>query len=232
LITSTGDTCSTLFSSAFNEPLDKISKTGFPRNDVFLPKPKEKTLGASYKVIYMPTFRGGMGDEFDLFELFGFNLDEIEKVFCLENIELHIRTHPANCPSASFLTKLKDSKHVKISVISDIYEEINSYDCLITDYSSIMFDFALSHKPVLFAPFDLNDYLEADRELYYSYSAVSGDNICVCWSELIVQIIDIKKNPGQYTNSNELVSTFHDVISIEENGFSLNVFNEVKKLVK
>lgn len=228
IVISSGNRCSELFSSAFNEPLRKIINTGFPRNDVFLSKPEKKFSGNAYKVIYMPTFRGERGDEFDLFELFGFNVDEIEKAFDSENIELHIRTHPANCPSAQFLSKINSCNNIKISTVDDIYEEINNFDCLVTDYSSIMFDFAISEKPILFAPFDLDNYLEADRELYYSYSDISEDNICKNWPELTEKILYIKNNMSKYKNSNQLIRSFHDDIYIEKNSFSINVFNEVK----
>jgi CDP-glycerol glycerophosphotransferase (TagB/SpsB family) len=231
LVISTGSKCSELFSSAFNEPKEKIVSTGFPRNDVFLFPAKEKPLGSPYKVIYMPTFRGGVGDEFNLFELFGFNFDKIEKVFGNENIELHIRTHPANCPPSSFLSKLKGSKQIKISIVSDIYEEINSYDCLVTDYSSIMFDFAISQKPILFVPFDLNEYLKADRELYCPYYVISGGNISKSWPELIGEIVEIKNNPCKYSNSNEFIRSFHDDINLDRNSFSYNVYSEVNKLL-
>ncbi len=231
LVISTGDKCSTLFSSAFNEPLKKIIKTGFPRNDVFLTMSNEKTLETPFKVIYMPTFRGGIGDEFDLFESYGFNLDEIDSMFSLANIELHIRTHPANCPPASLLSKIKECQKVKISTIDDIYESINSYDCLVTDYSSIIFDFILSRKPILFAPFDLENYLKVDRELYFSYSTVSEDKICRSWPELINQILDLKNHPDKFENSNQFIRSFHDEINLEGNCFSLNIYNEVNKLI-
>lgn len=61
------------------------------------------------------------------------------------------------------------SDSIKMSSSDDVYDEIGMYDCLITDYSSIMFDFALSHKPIIFAAFDIKDYLRDDRGMYFNY---------------------------------------------------------------
>jgi CDP-glycerol glycerophosphotransferase (TagB/SpsB family) len=226
LVTSSGDSCSKLFSSAFNIPLNKIVATGFPRNDVFLSTQVECDVKTSYKVIYMPTFRGDIGDEFDLFETFGFDIDKIEKVFQTENIELTIRTHPANKPSEFIISKIKNAKRIKISTVSDIYEEIHSYDCLITDYSSIMFDFAITGKPILFAAFDLDDYLEKDREIYFSYEDISSGVYYSNWSSLLVGILNTKNNPQSYPAS--FLQSFHENIISSENEYSMRVFNCVR----
>lgn len=227
MITSTGGKCSKIFSSAFNLPLEKCVITGFPRNDVFLEK--ENKPSKKYKVIYMPTFRGGLGAEFDLFKSFGFDLIDIEKKLAAENIELHIRTHPANKPSKFILKAIENSDCLQMSTISDIYECINSYDCLITDYSSIMFDFVISGKPIILAPFDLDSYLKVDRELYYDYSDITGNTKCLNWHEVINEIISVKS--AKLINSNEFLQSHHDSKGSEKNAFSANVFKSVLKLL-
>lgn len=227
LVTSTGLKCSKAFSTAFNIPIDKCAITGFPRNDVFL-KEEVKNL-SRYKVIYMPTFRGEIGTEFNLFESFGFDLKKIEEKLASENIELHIRTHPANKPSEIFLKGIINSNVLKISAISDIYEEINNYDCLVTDYSSIMFDFILNGKPIVFAPFDLDNYLKADRQLYCDYSDITSRTKCLNWGEVIKEVVSLKNERKCY--SNVFLESYHDCKNTEENIFSSNVYNAVFKFL-
>lgn len=55
-----------LLANAFRIEKEKVLITGFPRNDVFL-KNKKLPSNSSFKGIYMPTFRGGIGSECDLF---------------------------------------------------------------------------------------------------------------------------------------------------------------------
>lgn len=226
LVTSTGETCSKLFSSAFNIPLNKIVSTGFPRNDVFNSVKVEREKNSAYKVIYMPTFRGNIGAEFDLFEAFGFEIDKLDLIFEKENIELDIRAHPANKPSSFLVSKISKSKRINISTVSDIYEEIGSYDCLITDYSSIMFDFAITGKPILFAPFDLDDYLEKDREIYFAYDDITSGVYYSNWELLLVGILNTKNYQKSYSSS--FLQSFHKKIISSENEYSKRVFDYVR----
>ncbi|MFT6835267.1 MAG: CDP-glycerol glycerophosphotransferase (TagB/SpsB family) [Francisellaceae bacterium] len=225
IVTSTGNKCSKIFSSAFNLPLEKCLITGFPRNDVFLEKKLKRPY--KYQVIYMPTFRGGIGTEFDLFKSFGFDSKDVEKKLAAENIELHIRTHPANKPSSFILKAIENSDYIQISTISDIYECINSYDCLITDYSSIMFDFVISGKPIILAPFDIDSYLKVDRELYYNYEDIAEQKKCLNWDEVINEIISFKNAKRIYCN--EFLKSHHDCTYTEKYAFSANVFKAVIK---
>lgn len=225
IVTSTGNKCSKIFSSAFNLPLEKCLITGFPRNDVFLEKKLKNPC--KYQVIYMPTFRGGIGTEFDLFKSFGFDSKNVEKKLAAENIELHIRTHPANKPSNFILKAIENSDYMQISTISDIYECINSYDCLITDYSSIMFDFVISGKPIILAPFDIDSYLKVDRELYQDYENIAEQAKCLNWDEVINEIISLKNTRKIYCN--EFLKSHHDYAHTEKNAFSNNVFKAVTK---
>src|ERR1051326_9299727 len=46
-------------------------------------------------------------------------------------------------------------------------------DILITDSSSVFYDFLLLDRPIIFAPFDLTTYLTEDRELYEPYETAT-----------------------------------------------------------
>ena len=100
---------------------------------------------------------------------------------------LTLRTHPVNRPPQDIIDKVGDSGCIKISSDDDIYDVIGNYDCLITDYSSIMFDFCLSKKPIIFAPFDIEKYLLLDRDMYFDYSElISGYPVASNWDELLI----------------------------------------------
>jgi len=55
----------------------------------------------------------------------------------------------------------------------DIYPFLPLADALITDYSSIYFDFMLIDKPLIFYPYDKERYLQQDREFFFEYEDVT-----------------------------------------------------------
>ena len=90
-------------------------------------------------------------------------------LFWIKDVKLVLKPHPQeeklivkyfkNYPMKNLL--ILKSKHLDIFKI-DFYEVLNCGDILITDYSSIFYDFLLLNKPILFIPPDIKEY-EVDR---------------------------------------------------------------------
>jgi len=171
VIISTSKICSELFSRAFLSKNVKIF--GFPRNDIFFYNKKNSheqtfTLSPSeqYKtvIVYAPTFRDKAVSARTFTEPFLFELNE----YLIQNRCLFIiKKHPLD-------KKLKLPQ--KYSNITDTYVDIDDIqelfvatDILITDYSGIFFDFVLTNKPIIFYPYDIDEYLLSCREMYFSY---------------------------------------------------------------
>ena len=51
----------------------------------------------------------------------------------------------------------------------DLYELLNASDILITDYSSVFYDFLLLDKPMIFTPTDIDSYRERKGFLVESF---------------------------------------------------------------
>ncbi|EFD6892484.1 TPA: CDP-glycerol glycerophosphotransferase family protein [Escherichia coli] len=187
-VLSSGNAVSKIFQSAFDESLGKMAETGFPRNDVFFNKQHQKISG-KYNVLYMPTLRAGYGATFNLLDKrYDFQFEEIDSFLKEHDITLTLRIHPANNPDAKMVELIAASDSIKMSSSDDVYDEIGMYDCLITDYSSIMFDFALSHKPIIFAAFDIKDYLRDDRGMYFNYEDIASNNIAFSWQDVMFSL--------------------------------------------
>jgi len=169
-------------SSAFNVPIDKIKITGFPRNDWLndsLPMlPKDKALKDAINAdkkrfskvfLYMPTFRDhGDFDEFewidDQFRQF------LEDNKCCIYIKGHIATQSDQSKSCDTIRNLNSS--------DDVYPLLNDFDCLITDYSSIYFDFALTGKQIIHFVQDLKSYESDVRGFYIDFEKHAAGDIC------------------------------------------------------
>jgi CDP-glycerol glycerophosphotransferase len=187
LILALSEETKSIFSGAFRVPPEKVEITGYPRNDrLFSSTSTPKNFK---KVIYMPTFRGGEGYRFDPLTQYGFDLDCFQRTFKRSNSRLYIKLHPFNLPSKKMLNEIENSDVVSFLWDEDIYCSLKQYDILVTDYSSVYFDFLLLGKPIIFTPFDYNSYLRFDRELYYSYDEVTPGPKAYDWNGFL-KIID------------------------------------------
>lgn len=156
--------------------------TGFPRNDYFFRKSKKvmelfKELGLkeeNKKIVLMPTFRKGLGRvETEIQRgknVLGFDdisMEEINTLLKENNIDLLVKLHPAE--EADYLDKIKNLSNITLITSKylndkeiDIYEVLERADTLITDYSSVYFDYLLANKPIIFLTNDVNEY-ESNR---------------------------------------------------------------------
>ena len=165
------------YSEAYGIDESKVYATGVPRTDVFFDeKYKEEKITELYEkypilkdkkvILFAPTFRGkGRGGYYN-FELL--DLDKLKAELSDEYV-LAIKLHPfiSNCPQwddkySDFMIDLSHEKEINdLLFISDI---------LVTDYSSVTFEFALLNKPIIFFAYDLEDYI-AKRDFYYPYES-------------------------------------------------------------
>lgn len=178
--------------SAFNMPLNRILETGCPRNDIFYSKEEDefnRDLRTKFKgcrlIYYLPTFRSHNTTR-SLFTLEDYSLEKLEGFLENENLvfvskghyvdnQLSDDTHNAN----SRLINLSDKD------VSDINFMLKDADLLITDYSGAYFDFLLTERPVVFAAFDLEEYLNSSREMYFEYKDIVAGPIVKDWNELM-----------------------------------------------
>ncbi len=165
-----------IFESAF--ATKKVLTVGFPRNDVFTGEQIQNMLLAcekdSYETIlakkqtkkiflYMPTFRDSEKKFFDVMQMERFQqfLQENNYLFCTK---LHCKSKLR----AEF-ESIAGENVLMIDPNADPYVYIGLSDVLITDYSSIYFDYLLTGKPIVFFDYDLEDYLSKSREMYFDY---------------------------------------------------------------
>jgi len=62
---------------------------------------------------------------------------------------------------------------------------------LITDYSSIYFDYLFLNKPVVFFPYDFVKYITSDKALLFDYDSYTPGPKCRFQTQLEKEIIDI-----------------------------------------
>ncbi|MFV0381360.1 MAG: CDP-glycerol glycerophosphotransferase family protein [Breznakia sp.] len=186
---------SKVFESAFRINRERLIETGYPRND-FLTNLDANTKGflkLRYRlqenkkiILYAPTWRDNTYNERGYtFELKA-NFLKWKEVLGDDYVILYK-------PHYLIVNKLENDPELKGFVKSiragrDINELYAVADILITDYSSVFFDYANLRRPIYFYMFDLAEYAEELRGFYFDiYKTLPGD-IIVDEDELLSKI--------------------------------------------
>lgn len=169
VFTASSDAVSDVLATALRIPRENFSTAGVSRMDLMYRKEREARLRRFFYrnypqyrgkkiLLWAPTFRGGVHFAF---------LDGQEEILRLQE-ELK-DTHAILIKTHRFAKSTDINSDVRLSA-----EQLLAVaDGLITDYSSIYFDYLYYRKPViLFAP-DLEDY-EQRRGLYPDYARTPG----------------------------------------------------------
>lgn len=167
-----------LMARSFAVSEDKIKVWGQPRNDgLFQKNDCREILGQLFPdlpeytktVLYAPTFRDY--GQVQLFPFKDFDQKQLEAFLDEKNILLFIRTHVAEQGSAApYLGKR--IRFLGNEQAEDVTGILNIFDCLITDYSSIYIDYLLTDKPMIFLPYDRQQYLDG-RGMNFDYDDVT-----------------------------------------------------------
>ena len=167
-----------LMARSFAVSEDKIKVWGQPRNDgLFQKNDCREILGQLFPdlpeytktVLYAPTFRDY--GQVQLFPFKDFDQEQLEAFLEEKNMLLFIRTHVAEQGSAApYLGKR--IRFLGNEQAEDVTGILNTFDCLITDYSSIYIDYLLTDKPMIFLPYDRQQYLDG-RGMNFDYDDVT-----------------------------------------------------------
>lgn len=171
------------YESAFLTDKEKIKILGSPRLDVLLrdiPNAdlfmaedfnniKNLKLQGKKIFIYMPTFRDTGKD------ISGWlKSDKLKEFLHNNNAVLVCKLHFADKNSLDF--ELSEDFY-KMDCDSDVYPILKYTDALITDYSSVYFDYLLLDKPILYYSPDLEEYQEKCRGFYEPYENLTAGAI-------------------------------------------------------
>jgi CDP-glycerol glycerophosphotransferase (TagB/SpsB family) len=191
----------------------KIEIFGMPRNDALFnhkrmdDKNLIKEIKNKFIISYMPTHRAygkGKVSPF-LFE----NNPQINDWFKENNIILLIKNHPNMANKVNYNTSFSNIKDISKM---DIDPQVVIYhtDILITDFSSVCFDYLLLKRPILFYFYD--DYEKDDNDIYYDIKQLDIGEKCYSEKELYNSIRKIFGNYDLYIPSDEKINIFHKYI--------------------
>ncbi len=147
----------------------KIIFAGYPRNTAFLNTHTRDTVRKYYEMgnkqilAYLPTWRNN-GSRYNSrihYIYTAYYLLELDNLLTDKQI-VYVNLHPI----ARDMIDYKMFRHIrKMPDDFETYEFLTATDCLITDYSSVMFDYALSNRKIILFTYDKEQYI-TDRGMY------------------------------------------------------------------
>lgn len=190
------------YAEAFNISTDKIKALGIPRTDLFfdsdhMNRKREKVyktfpnIKNKKVVLIAPTYRGGELENAN-YDFSKIKLNEIGADLGNDYVVM-VKWHPA-LHNNILRGKCEIETSDNITDCSD-YSDINDLllvtDVLVTDYSSVIFDYFLLNKPIVYYTYDLEKY-KKDRGLYFDFEKYLYGPVATTYDQLI-EAIKIEK---------------------------------------
>lgn len=178
-----------------------ILETGYPRNVELIENKNNSTRIDQLKeelgiptdkkiILYAPTYRDDQNMGYGKYTFsMPFSIAKLQKQFG-KDIFVITRMHYLISDQLDFSKKEKFIKD--FSNHENINELFLVADALITDYSSVMFDYALLNRPIIFYPYDIDKYKDI-RNFYFDYEKLPGP-IVTTKDELYNEIEKTLKN--------------------------------------
>jgi CDP-glycerol glycerophosphotransferase (TagB/SpsB family) len=219
-----------IMQKAFNCKKEQIIIAGHARNDVlFLNNDKSIKRGFNKMIFWLPTYRYDNREKQkkitipDVLPLIKYEsqLNQINDLLKSKNLFLLIKLHPLQnldiFNSLNF-SNLKIYTHKQFTNQNlDLYKIVSVSDALITDYSSIFFDFLLLDRPMAFDIADIKQYIDTrglifDNPLDYmpGIKLRSIDN-------LFEFLANISENKDEYKDQRKKIN---DLVNKYKNGTS------------
>ena len=210
---------STVSAAQTGVKLDNCIELGFPRNDTLFASNKKDIIYSwliseiGYEpqkiIIYAPTYRDYEKDKLrEKRFLFGYDMPELEAFLAKNRVCMIAKLHNLTCKEQ--MDKPKGVVDFNICYDFTFYDLMAFADCVITDYSSLGYDFLLLNKPLIYNLYDQDKYVE-DRGLSYEpYESFCPGIIVKDENSMMLALKDVVENRDAYLDKREhLADIFH-----------------------
>jgi CDP-glycerol glycerophosphotransferase len=184
--------CSSAYRSAFGFE-GPMLEGGYPRNDVLVSPGSEALRDAvrsrlglgpgDLVVLYAPTWREYVGTR----DAKPLHLDAEMLVRAVPDAVVLVRGHYNSTGQDDVFVG-----HPRIHDVTrypDVADLFLAADILVTDYSSVMFDFVLTDRPIVLLTPDLDQYRDVERGFYFDIEAKSPGPLVRTTEEVVESIV-------------------------------------------
>lgn len=186
----------------------EILTAGYPRNDALFASDRasrreavRSQLGLSsdtLAVLYAPTWRDNAKVAGRGYKLVShLEIDDLVAALPNQKVVVLLRGH-ANTASAK--QALLSESVIDVTSHSDLNGLFLASDALVTDYSSIMFDYADTSKPILHLVPDIVEYSGTTRGFYVDLTSVAAGPLCSDTAEIAAWLRDLPTLKRNFVN--------------------------------
>jgi CDP-glycerol glycerophosphotransferase (TagB/SpsB family) len=232
LIIATSAETATITQRAFALQSECVSVTGFPRNDIMmegaqsisgsnisLPRTFLDAVAAGGSVyLYLPTYRDSGKEYMDI------DWEQLDACMARIGAKLFVKTHPDD--------RSKIVVHcdhiVQLPQATDIYDFLPHISALISDYSSIVFDFMLLNRPIIYYTPDLEEFLGSSRSLLFHPSEIAVGPMCSTFQELMKSLEDLATHGAESyaAQREEILPRLHTYLDARSNERVLELIDQ------
>ena len=182
------------YAEAFGLPEERVLPTGIPRMDRFFDEAqraagRERSLRAfpaiadRRTILFAPTFRGN-GPRDAWYDYERIDWPALHAVCAERDAVMVVKMHPFIAQPAPIPPALSDRIIDGTRTELDVNDLLFAVDLLITDYSSIVFEYSTLRRPMLFFAYDLEEYIES-RDFYVPFAEFVPGRIARTFDEVL-----------------------------------------------
>lgn len=214
----------------WNIPPVNYLMAGHPRNlPVYEGEPTDKNT-----VLYAPTYRSKPEFEKEMVENFIENVPLIQEFMENNDAYFTLRLHPHTWINYQNAIKkaIFECNRISFDLSPDIYPKMNDYKVIISDYSSIAYDFLMFNKPAVFFCFDYEKFCEIDAGFNLDYYEMTPGPKTFTWSDTLNEVKEYFDNPEKDTEwRKEVCKYFFDKDANSINNSEV-ITQEIKRRLK
>lgn len=185
-----------LYAGCFSVPIEKVKVLGLPRTDLLFSQKELLRRKTSFLkqfpdlmdkklVLYAPTFRDQEAGNPKLCLDLELIAEKLPKEYCLG-----LRLHPF-VAEQFHLEQDYEGRILDFSGYHNLNTLLMASDVLITDYSSIIFEYCILNRPMIFYAYDLEEFSDHGRGFYRNYEEYVPGPV-VRTTEELLQVLEKK----------------------------------------
>ncbi|MRT92279.1 CDP-glycerol glycerophosphotransferase family protein [Ancylomarina sp. 16SWW S1-10-2] len=195
--------------AGFNIDMNHVWVSGLPRNDYLQTAKKNEALLEKHPylnqkvILYAPTWREETQSA-EFFPFQDFDAEQLDAFLEKEQAYILLRGHKEDIKRDDALSHFDVSKMKRVlkadqNLFPDVYELLPYVDVLLTDYSSIWIDYLLLDRPIVFIPYDLEEY-KMTKGLFLDFEKNTPGYKAANYKEFQSQLETYLNNPQEHAN--------------------------------
>lgn len=180
-----------------------LFEEGYPRNDPLTPGSPYAGDGAAIRaqlgirpdqtaVLYAPTWRENMTSMVTFLDLERLSTELGEGYVIL------LRGHSRTVKFGASLSEVPGV--IDVTTYPEVTDLFLAADAMITDYSSVMFDYSVTRRPMIFFVPDMDDYRDSLRGVYFDLSEVAPGPVLSTQDEVTRAVRELDRAGERYAD--------------------------------